>query len=567
MSTTRRSRGRGARAGAATAATAQGHDPRASAPRFPSNGLTLVSLFAGCGGSGCGYHLAGYDVRLAVEWDQEAAGIYAANFPGTPMHAGDIKELSSDRALELARVRPGELDVLDGSPPCQGFSTAGKRVLGDRRNVLFLEFVRMLAAFRPRAFVMENVSGLRKGKMKLTFAEIHLALKAAGYRVACRELNAWWYGVPQDRRRLIWVGLRDDLGIEPSHPQPTVRRPVTVAEALGFVLAWPAHGWFPGETREHEPAMTLPAGGGAYRPRVMMERRGGYRGTDRKFRSYFREGAAPTLACFKPPLILEDGSAVEPLARFEQSPGDTRRARGRGAPPPAPGPLPPRATQELGVEVDVNRYKRDGEYREVANTMRSSQRPRIRLKSPLNFTGPVDGNEKPAGALLSAIPPKISVEMEVHPGYRDAKFRGGPAPTLARGRRTRIRVGSEQHSPAVLEKWAQAGPGENVASFQSPKLDPGKPAPTAIAGHRAWSPSEPRYITVPEAKVLQGFPEWFDIEVYWPIGNSVPPPLAEAVGRHVAGLLGATSRPRSAPASCAPSGRKAPARSARSRRS
>jgi DNA (cytosine-5)-methyltransferase 1 len=79
---------------------------------------------------------------------------------------------------------------------------------------------------------MENVSGLRKGKMKLMFAEMTIALKQAGYRVSCRELNAWWYGVPQDRRRLIWVGVRDDLDMEPGHPAPTVKRAVSVREAL-----------------------------------------------------------------------------------------------------------------------------------------------------------------------------------------------------------------------------------------------------------------------------------------------------------------------------------------------
>lgn len=95
---------------------------------------TLVSLFAGCGGSCCGYRAAGYDIRLAVEWDAGAAGIYRRNFHGTAVHEGDISGLSGDEALRLARTAPGELDVLDGSPPCQGFSTAGKRSVGDGRN-------------------------------------------------------------------------------------------------------------------------------------------------------------------------------------------------------------------------------------------------------------------------------------------------------------------------------------------------------------------------------------------------------------------------------------------------
>ncbi len=206
-----------------------------SIPDTPSNGLTLVSLFAGCGGSTLGYKLAGYDVRLAVEWDAKAAAIYAHNFPTTPLYQGDITNLDAQQALDRAQLAPGELDVLDGSPPCQGFSTAGKREFGDSKNRLFEQYVRLLQVFQPRAFVMENVGGMVKGKMKLAFVEITLALKAAGYRVSCRLLNAWWYGVPQDRRRLIWVGLRGDVTGEPGHPVPLRNHPLTVADALQTV--------------------------------------------------------------------------------------------------------------------------------------------------------------------------------------------------------------------------------------------------------------------------------------------------------------------------------------------
>jgi len=196
---------------------------------------TVVSLFAGCGGSSLGYKQAGFDVRLAVEWDSVAAAVYRLNFPDTPLFEGDIHSLPDSEALRLARVLPGELDVIDGSPPCQGFSTAGKRILSDSRNALFEEYVRLLKAFKPRALVMENVSGLIKGKMKLAFAEITMALKEAGYVVSCRLLNAWWYGVPQDRERLIWIGIRNALNVRPSHPKPSVNHAVTVREAFSGV--------------------------------------------------------------------------------------------------------------------------------------------------------------------------------------------------------------------------------------------------------------------------------------------------------------------------------------------
>jgi len=195
---------------------------------------TAVSLFAGCGGSSLGYKQAGFDIRLAVEWDKGATTVYRRNFPRTNIFEGDIADLTAEEALRVTALESGDLDVLDGSPPCQGFSTAGKRKFSDTRNRLFEEYVRMIEVFKPKMLVMENVSGLRKGKMKLIFAEITRALKKAGYKISCRELNAWWYGVPQDRRRLIWVGVREDLEAVPGHPEPTVIVPVSAGRALGI---------------------------------------------------------------------------------------------------------------------------------------------------------------------------------------------------------------------------------------------------------------------------------------------------------------------------------------------
>src|ERR1022692_353194 len=97
------------------------------APR-KKNAPTVVSLFAGCGGSSLGYSMAGYRELLAVEWDAKACATFRLNFPGVPVHEGDIALLTNRMAGKLTGLKPGELDVLDGSPPCQGFSTAGKRL-------------------------------------------------------------------------------------------------------------------------------------------------------------------------------------------------------------------------------------------------------------------------------------------------------------------------------------------------------------------------------------------------------------------------------------------------------
>ena len=195
------------------------------APRKP-DAPTVVSTFAGCGGSSLGYSMAGYRELLAVEWDNHAVAMLRRNFPELPIHHGDIAQVDPD-ALGLA---PGELDVLDGSPPCQGFSIIGKRRAGDQRNELFREYVRLLAAWQPKAFVMENVPGLVIGKMRATFAEILAALKSAGYVVNVQKVTASYFGVPQARHRLLFLGLRRDLGAQPPVLRP-VSAPLTVRDA------------------------------------------------------------------------------------------------------------------------------------------------------------------------------------------------------------------------------------------------------------------------------------------------------------------------------------------------
>lgn len=200
------------------------------APRT-ENAPTVVSLFAGCGGSNLGYSMAGYRELLAVEWDNNAVETFKLNFPEVPVYHGDICKLSVDECLKLASLQPGQLDVLDGSPPCQGFSTAGKRQLEDPRNSLFQEFVRLLRGLQPKAFVMENVSGMVKGKMKLVFAEAMRELKASGYKVSARLMNAMYFNVPQSRERMIFIGVREDLGIGPSHPK-AANQPFTVKNAM-----------------------------------------------------------------------------------------------------------------------------------------------------------------------------------------------------------------------------------------------------------------------------------------------------------------------------------------------
>lgn len=192
---------------------------------------SVVSLFAGCGGSTLGYKWAGYRELLAVDFDRNSVETFRLNFPDIPVWKKDITKIKGDDILGFCGIDVGDLDLLDGSPPCQGFSTAGKRRVTDKRNDLVLHYIRLVDETKPKVFVMENVPGMVKGKMRGLFKEYTKKMKDIGYMVKCRLLNAMHYGVPQSRERLFWVGVRIDIGKEPAFPKPSTRV-ITVKKAL-----------------------------------------------------------------------------------------------------------------------------------------------------------------------------------------------------------------------------------------------------------------------------------------------------------------------------------------------
>lgn len=205
------------------------------APRVP-HAPRVISLFAGCGGSSLGYSMAGYCELAAVEIDPHAAHVLSANFPGLYVSEADVTKLDPEVLLRRVGIQPGELDVLDGSPPCQGFSMAGDRKDDDGRNSLFKHYVRILRALRPRALVMENVPGMVAGKMRRVFEEALRELKASGYRVRAWKLRAAWYGVPQNRDRMIFIGAREDQDVDPTPPLPTHRGRTCLEAVEGIPL-------------------------------------------------------------------------------------------------------------------------------------------------------------------------------------------------------------------------------------------------------------------------------------------------------------------------------------------
>lgn len=192
---------------------------------------TVISTFAGCGGSSLGYHLAGFKELLAIDFDKHAEQTFKANFPEVPFWNRNIREVDAQEILDFTGLKAGELDVFDGSPPCQGFSTAGKRRMNDDRSQLYKDYVRLVQGLKPKAFVMENVRGLTTGKMKGMLIDMVKELRDSGYQVNARLMDAAHYNTPQTRVRVIFLGVRNDLARPPSYPNPSTKT-ITLREAL-----------------------------------------------------------------------------------------------------------------------------------------------------------------------------------------------------------------------------------------------------------------------------------------------------------------------------------------------
>ena len=195
------------------------------------NKFTVISTFAGGGGSSTGYRLAGGNILCINEFVEEARKTYKENYPDTPIMPDDIKQLKGENFLETAGIQKGELDILDGSPPCSAFSMCG--TLGKAgskhsdgwgktkkystgkivENIedLFFEYVRIAKDIKPKVIIGENVAGLDAGEAKQKRNQIDKAIGEIGYDVSYKILNAAYFGVPQSRRRLFFIAVREDV--------------------------------------------------------------------------------------------------------------------------------------------------------------------------------------------------------------------------------------------------------------------------------------------------------------------------------------------------------------------
>jgi len=196
------------------------------------NLFKVISTFAGGGGSSTGYRLAGGRILAINEFVEEARNTYRANFPHTLIIPDDIKKLSGKDFLDPCDMKPGQLDILDGSPPCSAFSVAGKLSHGkggkhsdawgqtkkysDDQMVeniedLFFEFLRVANDIKPKVIVGENVKGLTIGEAKEYFNRINNEFTNIGYDVSAKVLDSKHFGVPQSRARTIFIGVRQDI--------------------------------------------------------------------------------------------------------------------------------------------------------------------------------------------------------------------------------------------------------------------------------------------------------------------------------------------------------------------
>lgn len=196
---------------------------------------TVIDLFCGAGGLSEGFRQAGFHVLAGQDYDEQAGKTFAATHPEATFIGGPIQKVTAQQLLKAAGKKRGEIDVIVGGPPCQGYSVYNhQRGVNDPRAGLFREYLRIVEGIQPRWIVMENVTGITSIAGGNIVHEIKAAMNELGYRVDMRVLKAEEFGVPQERRRVFFVATRTGAPIlfpEPTHG-PGLEPFVTVWDAI-----------------------------------------------------------------------------------------------------------------------------------------------------------------------------------------------------------------------------------------------------------------------------------------------------------------------------------------------
>lgn len=197
--------------------------------------LTAIDLFCGAGGLSEGFRQAGFHVLVGQDYDATAGKTFAATHPESTFICGRIQEVTATQILKAAGKHKGEIDVIVGGPPCQGYSVYNhQRGEDDPRAGLFREYLRLVNGIQPRWLVMENVTGIMSIAGGGIVREIYAGMESLGYRVDIRVLKAEEYGVPQERRRVVFIATREGAPIlfpEATHG-PGLMPFVTVWDAI-----------------------------------------------------------------------------------------------------------------------------------------------------------------------------------------------------------------------------------------------------------------------------------------------------------------------------------------------
>ena len=174
--------------------------------------MKIISLFSGCGGLDLGFERAGFEISIANEYDPTIWETYKINHPSTKLIEGDIRNIQESDF-------PDDIDGIIGGPPCQSWSEAGSlRGINDSRGKLFYDYIRILKSKQPKFFLAENVSGMLANRHSEAVRNIIEMFKECGYDLTVSLVNAKDYGVPQERRRVFYIGFRRDLDVRFKFP-------------------------------------------------------------------------------------------------------------------------------------------------------------------------------------------------------------------------------------------------------------------------------------------------------------------------------------------------------------
>jgi modification methylase ngoPII len=174
--------------------------------------MNVISLFSGCGGLDLGFEKAGFNIPIANEFDKTIWETFKINHPKTKLIEGDIRNVTKK---DIEEFFDGEIDGIIGGPPCQSWSEAGSlKGINDPRGKLFFDYIRLLKEFKPKFFLAENVSGMLANRNSDAVKNIINMFEEAGYNVSLTMINAKDYGVAQERKRVFYIGFREDLDID-----------------------------------------------------------------------------------------------------------------------------------------------------------------------------------------------------------------------------------------------------------------------------------------------------------------------------------------------------------------